>query len=232
MLGYNDAAMGLSSVLRKTADADWRRMHAHPFVRGIGDGTLPRGRFAHYLRQDYLFLIEYSRVLALASAKAPDLEGMTKFGELLHATLTVEMELHRRTCASFGISTRSLERTPVAPATSAYGRYLVSIAYEGTVKDIAAAILPCQWGYSEIGLALAKHGDTSARNPYVEWIESYAAAEFTALTMWLRRYLDTQARDAPATERERLAEVFATSTQYELRFWDMAWHGRTGGPAT
>lgn len=224
MLGYNEAAMGLSSVLRKTADAEWRRMHAHPFVRGIGDGTLPRDRFMHYLRQDYLFLIEYSRVLALASAKAPDVDGMTRFSELLHATLTVEMDLHRRTCASFGIGARSLERTPVAAATSAYGRYLVSIAYEGTVKDIAAAILPCQWGYNEIGVALAKSDDASPRNPYASWIKSYAAAEFTALTTWLRRYLDTQARDAPAMERRRLAEIFSTSTQYELHFWDMAWN--------
>ena len=215
--------MGLSSVLRKTADADWRRMHAHPFVRGIGDGSLSRARFANYLRQDYLFLIEYSRVLALASAKAPDIGGMTKFSALLHATLTVEIDLHRRTCADFGISARSLEGTPIDPATSAYGRYLVSIAYKGTVKEIAAAILPCQWGYNEIGLALAKHGDARPGNPYAAWIEAYAATEFTALTTWLRRYLDTQARDAPASERKRLAEVFSMSTRYELRFWDMAW---------
>ena len=46
----------------------------HPFVTGVGDGTLPVDRFKHYVTQDYVYLIDYSRVLALASAKAPRLE--------------------------------------------------------------------------------------------------------------------------------------------------------------
>jgi len=41
---------------------------AHPFITGVGDGTLPVEKFKHYVRQDYLYLIDYSRVLALASA--------------------------------------------------------------------------------------------------------------------------------------------------------------------
>jgi len=45
----------------------------HSFVTGVGDGTLPVEMFKHYVTQDYVYLIDYSRVLALASAKAPRL---------------------------------------------------------------------------------------------------------------------------------------------------------------
>ena len=48
--------------------------HEHPFVRGIGDGTLPEAALPRYVRQDYLFLIDYGRLLALGAARAPRLD--------------------------------------------------------------------------------------------------------------------------------------------------------------
>jgi len=50
--------------LRQTADDIWEAQDQHPFVRGIGDGTLDKERFKFWLRQDYVFLIEYARLLA------------------------------------------------------------------------------------------------------------------------------------------------------------------------
>ena len=44
----------------------------HPFVTGIGDGTLDVDKFKFYVRQDYLYLIDYSRVVALAAARSPE----------------------------------------------------------------------------------------------------------------------------------------------------------------
>ena len=216
--------MNVSDRLRKKADPVWEKILGHPFVRGLGDGSLPRDKFTFFLRQDYLFLIEYSRVLAIASAKAPDLAGMTRFAELMHATLTVEMELHRSYCAGFGITSEQLERTRIAPATSAYARYLVSIAYEGSVQEIAAALLPCEWGYSEIGRHLAAHGDTSEKNPYASWIETYASEEFCGLGEWLRGYLDAMAKSPSVDQRRRLEQVFLTSSRHEYLFWQMGYN--------
>ena len=42
---------------------------AHPFITGVGDGTLDVERFKFYVMQDYAYLIDYSRVLAAASAR-------------------------------------------------------------------------------------------------------------------------------------------------------------------
>ena len=65
----------------------FEREQQHPFIVGLGDGTLPPEKFRYYMRQDYVFLIEFCRVIGLAAAKAEDLEDMGGFARLLDETL-------------------------------------------------------------------------------------------------------------------------------------------------
>jgi thiaminase/transcriptional activator TenA len=94
-------------AIRAKAQAIWDRELKHPFVRGLGDGTLPIDRFRFYLAQDYVFLIEYCRVFALGAAKARDLQTIAVFARLLDETLNTEMQLHRNYCHRLGIAERS-----------------------------------------------------------------------------------------------------------------------------
>ncbi len=66
-----------------------------PFVRGIGDGSLPRPRFAGYIGQDAFYLQAFARAYAIAAAKAPDWAGFRELHELAGGVLQ-ELELHRR----------------------------------------------------------------------------------------------------------------------------------------
>jgi thiaminase/transcriptional activator TenA len=128
--------------------------------------------------QDYVFLIDYCRVLALAVAKADDIETMGRFAALLHTTLHTEMALHRDFAAQFGISVAELEATQAAPSTRSYTQHLLTVAYTGSLTDITAALLPCMWDYSEIGQRLAAKGLPAAQPLYGAWIRTYAAPEF------------------------------------------------------
>jgi thiaminase/transcriptional activator TenA len=145
-----------SADLRTAADEIWNAQHRHPFVRGIGDGTLDLERFRFWIRQDYLFLIEYSRLLALAAARAPNLDTMTRFADLVHDTLRQEMDLHRGYCADLGIPTARLEQEQMAPTTRGYTDYLLRTATVGDFAELVAALLPCMWGFNEIGRRLAE----------------------------------------------------------------------------
>lgn len=194
----------------------------HPVVQGIGRGDLSLDQFKYYVRQDYLYLIEYSRVLALGVARAHDLEVMELFAELVHATLHVEMELHRGYCERFGISREELEQTEASPTTHAYTRHLLSVAYGGTIAELMAALLPCQWGYWEIGQHLAGRGLPAHQPLYAEWIEMYSGEEYAELAARLRRTFDRVVADASPAESARLAEIFAISSRYEYAFWDAA----------
>ena len=212
----------LSELLRQKVAGIWEAQHQHPFVRGIGDGTLCLERFQFWLRQDYVFLIEYARLLALAAARSPDLETMTRFATLLKETVETEMNLHRACAAEFGISHEQLEREPTAPTTRGYTDFLLRVAATGDFAELVAALLPCMWAFSEIGRRLAMQPAPSEKR-YARWIAMYSSREFAELAEWCRDLLDSLAAGLPERDLQKLEAAFLTSSRYEWQFWEMAW---------
>src|SRR5699024_12182260 len=105
-----------------------------PIVKGIGDGTLDKEKFKHYLKQDYIYLIEYSRIFAIGASKSKDLKSMTMFADLLHGTMNYEMDLHREYADQFGISNQELEATKPSATMTAYTSYMLNKAQLGGVE--------------------------------------------------------------------------------------------------
>ena len=201
----------------------WEREKAHPFVQGLGDGTLDAERFRFYLEQDYLFLIEYAKVFALAVTRARDLGTQAYFAQLCADTLNNEMALHRSYCAEFGITPADLESAEPAQTTAGYTGHLVQTAQQGGVAEIVAAVLPCQWGYAEVARHLQGRG-LPAEPRYRKWIEMYASPEFEDYGRWLRATLEAEAAPLPPLRRERLKRIFHNSSRWEYLFWEMSWH--------
>ena len=216
--------MSFSAELREAAAPVWEAQLGHPFVRGIGDGSLPEDRFRFYVRQDYLFLIDYGRLLALAAARAPRLEWMRRFASLAESVLETEMDLHRQFAARWGVTAEQLESERTAPATDAYCDYLLRTASMGDFAELVAAVLPCMWSYAEIGTHLAAAG-TPDHQGYAEWIEMYASDEFGLLAAWCRELTDAAATEVAGPGRRRMHSAFRASSEHELAFWDSAWRG-------
>ena len=212
----------LSQELRPEADIIWQAQLDHPFIRGIGDGSLNPVRFGFWLRQDYCYLIEYARVLAFAAGRSPDLDTMTAFAALLHETLATEMDLHRSFVAEFGIAVADLESESLHPVTRAYADFLIRTATIGDFAELVAALLPCMWGYSDLGRALAAKPRPDDHR-YARWIEMYSSQEFADLATWCRELLDRVGETLSPAARDRVRTAFLTSCEYELAFWQMAW---------
>lgn len=215
--------MAFTDDLEEVAEPIWEAIIEHPMIIELGKGMLAEEPFRYWIRQDYVYLIEYSRVFAHGAAKAPSLERMGTFAELLDSTINTEMDLHRSYAAEFGISESDLERTEHSPTTRAYTDFLVRVAATGTFGDLVAALLPCMWGFNETGKRIAAQGKPTDER-YAEWVEMYSGEEFTKLTHWCKALMDDVAEDASEVERERYRDFFRTSARYEYRFWDAAWN--------
>lgn len=208
--------------LRRLVEPVWEAQHRHPFILGIGDGSLDLERFRHWVRQDYLFLVDYARLLSLAAARAPDTESMARFAGLAQETLNTEMALHRSYAQGFGIGAEELEGERKAPTCQAYTDFLLRTAALDGYPELVAALLPCMWGFSEVGQRLAARG--APQDPrYAQWVEMYADPGFASLAGWCRELVDRVAEGESPAGLRRMEAAFLTSSRYEYQFWEMAW---------
>lgn len=216
-------ATDLFERLKAACAGEWRAYIEHAFVRGLADGTLPEACFRRYLAQDYLFLIHFARAFALAAYKADTLDDIRSAHAGLAAIVDVEMGLHVKYCARWGIQASELEALPEAAETVAYTRYVLEKGLQGDLLDLHVALAPCMIGYGEIGAALASDPRTrTAGNPYLEWIEMYAGADYQNVAAAERATLDTlMARRGGPGRLPSLAATFRDATRLEAAFWQM-----------
>jgi thiaminase (transcriptional activator TenA) len=204
----------------------WEQTHQHPFIVGLGKGGLPVESFINYMKQDYVFLIDYSKLFALGAVKAKGIETMTAFSKLLHETLHSEMDLHRQYAAKFGITDQELENTKATPINLAYTRYMLNVAQNGSLEELISSLLPCMWSYWEIGKMLVQnYPGSSDHSLYGEWVSMYSSDEFGALAMWLIDLLNELAEGKPERDLAVLEEHFMTTSRFEYLFWDMVFKG-------
>jgi len=216
--------MKFSERLYQELQPIWRKNHAHPFVRGIGDGTLDREKFRFFMIQDYLYLIDYAKLFALGAMKAENIETMGKFAKLLDSTLNEEMALHREYAKKFGVEPEEFEKAKPSPTTLAYTHYMLHVGQNGTLADLVAAVLPCMWSYWEIGKELSEIPGASDHEFYGEWIQMYSSSEFGQLAEWCINLLDELTEGKPESELEKLEEIFLNTTRFEFMFWDMSYN--------
>jgi thiaminase/transcriptional activator TenA len=222
--------MSFFERLKTAAPAEWRAYTEHPFTTAMADGTLAAAAFRHYLVQDYLFLIEFARAYALAVYKSPQLADMREAAAGLSAILDVEMNLHVKLCADWGLSPDDLERAPPAAEMLAYTRYVLDTGMRGDLLALKVALAPCVIGYAEIATRLsALPGARVAANPYRVWIDEYAGAPYQQVAAQARAHLDRLAERyvTPAREAELVA-IFKEATRLEADFWEMGWRAAGG----
>lgn len=209
---------------RDAAGPTWSAYTHHAFVRQLGDGSLPRAAFLHYLMQDYVFLIHFSRAWALAVTKAETVDEMRLAAGTVNGLINEEIALHIKTCAEAGIDEAALFATEERQENLAYTRYVLDAGHSGDLLDLLATLAPCVMGYGEIGqsLATSKSSDT-----YGEWIATYASDDYQQVCRDVGALIDgamtRRLGDDPQSSPRwaSLCHRFTVATRLEVGFWDM-----------
>ena len=213
----------LFARLRATAGAIWPAYTRHDFVLRLARGDLPEAAFRRYLVQDYLFLLHFARAWGLAIYKSDSLADMRRAHALVAATLDIEIGLHLDYCRGWGLSEAAMAQEPEALETIAYTRFVLDRGLAGDRLDLEVALAPCIVGYAEI--AAERMADPATRhdgNPYREWLDMYAGAEYQSLAREAAAALDELfTRRGGEGRLPALAASFATATRLEADFWQM-----------
>jgi thiaminase/transcriptional activator TenA len=218
--------------LKAQSMAAWDAYTDHAFVRQLGAGTLPKAAFLHYLRQDYVFLIHFSRAWALAITKSDRIDEMRHAAATVHALIDHEMQLHIATCAASGISEAELNATEEEPENMAYTRFVIDAGLRGDLLDLLVALSPCVMGYGEIGAKLSRDIDGNTEgHPYGAWIATYAGEDYQGVCTAAGTLLDKVATrligaDVAASPRlPDLTRTFRQACLLEAGFWSMGLRG-------
>lgn len=208
--------------------SEWDAYIQHDFVRQLGDGTLAADAFRHYLKQDYLFLIQFARAFALAAYKSPTLDDLRQAKAGLEAIVDLELGLHVQYCQQWGISEQQLQALPEARATMAYTCYVLDTGNRGDLLDLHVALAPCLVGYGQVAQWLNSRSETlrGQANPYEAWIAMYESDEFQSATAAEIAWLNRELADVSPRRFEQLVRIFRDATRLEIDFWDMGLNQR------
>jgi thiaminase (transcriptional activator TenA) len=191
------------------ANADWaQKILAHPFVRGLGDGSLPVASFKNYVAQDAYFLEAFARAYAFCLANSTARQDLHLFAELIAGVLE-ELKLHKSYAERWQVDLT--EVTPV-PATQAYVGFLLTNARHGHLGETIAAMTPCMRLYAWLGQSLAA-GNVAPL--YGEWVKTYADPVFETLAAQLENLLDHHASDSEAVRTN-----YRRAMELEYGFFD------------
>jgi len=209
--------------LRKKAHPIWNAQLKHPFVKALGDGTLPPKKFKFYILQDSLFLFELSKVFGQGAFRSPDSKIMSHFTKLQADTLEVEQGLHREYGKKWKMSDAEMVSVPMAPTNYAYTRHMLHVALTGSLIEITNVALPCAWIYCEVGAYLCRKSIPSD-HPYKNWLSLYSSPEFAEVAKWMCALVDHLVPTVGPEIKKKVEYDFLISSQYEWLFWQMAWN--------
>jgi thiaminase/transcriptional activator TenA len=216
--------MKLSEILYEEVKDIWDGYLTHPFVAGIGDGSLPLEKFRFYMIQDYLYLYDYCKVFALGIVKAQDPELMRFFADFVHSTLNGEMTIHRSYLSRLDYDIAGIEQEEKSLTNLSYTHYMLAIGQNEGLLELLVSILSCAVSYEHIGKHLASIPGAAEHPFYGEWIRGYASKEYADGNVRLNEMVDRLGEGISPEQTARLKEIYRNCSRYEKLFWDMAYH--------
>lgn len=219
-------ATSLFARFRERTDALHERTVAHRTVQGIGAGNLPEETFRFYIEQDFQYLLRFVKVLSIAASSSPNLEMMSRLGGMATSIIDIEIDGLRALYARFGGDPAKLDEVEPAPACTAYFNHLLASVYERDLLVSLAAILPCLWGYHDIGLRLKEQGLPEDER-FAAWIEEYASEAYGEVVDRAIKAFNELGEGASERQIEAAFRAWDLSSRYEYGFWEMAWNRET-----
>lgn len=189
----------------------WRQATVHPFLDQCKAGTIRPEQFDTWLVQDYLFVTEFTRMLARALAAAPGhhFEGLLSG---LHA-LQDELNWFREKAIARSLSLAVPRQTTCQIYCDFMGN-LVNAPY--TVQATALWAIECAYnqGWQQPG---------PMPEPYAEFAHRWGNPAFTDYVVLLSQQADEMLAAASPAVQTQAESAFLRVATLEQAFWQMAY---------
>ena len=205
-------------ILKNSCKNEWSEYIDHKFLSDLVSNKLLDKNFKKYLVQDYIFLQQFLKILALSVYKARSFEEISKSINFIKG-IDHEINLHISYCKKWKIPLKSLNNIVVEKANSAYTDHVLNVGKSGNNLDIFSCLSACIIGYGEIGFKLSKIKNWK-KSKYSSWIKMYSSKEYQRVAKDNIDYLDALSKNYKDKNLTKLKKNFKKSTILERNFWE------------
>ena len=203
--------------LKSSCKKEWLEYINHKFLLDLVNNKLPDKNFKNYLIQDYIFLQQFLKILALSAYKSNSFEEISKSIKFIKG-IDHEINLHIDYCKKWKIPIKSLNNIIIEKDNSAYTNFILSVGKSGTNLDIFSCLSPCIIGYGEIAFNLSRIKNWK-KSKYSSWIKMYSSKEYQQVAKENIDYLDILFSKKKKKNLNKLKKNFKRSTILERNFW-------------
>ena len=219
-----EASGKLSQKIAVLAEKLWLRYLCHPFITQMADGTLPLEKFRYYMLQDYLYLRDYTKILAAILQKADTFEQIRFLSGEIESTLGETYRTHIPYMQRLGITEEEIRQAHTHIDNCAYSHYMLCETQNGNVLTGLVALLNCSWSYAYIAEQMVERCPSALHDEnYGAWFAGYVSEEYRQTNQALIDRIDALAEVIDEKKAQRLCEIFENCCLFDLRFWDMVY---------
>lgn len=215
----------ITKRMLKASENIWQGYLAHPFILGIANGDLDIEKFRFYLLQDYLYLFDYAKVFAHTLTKTDNKDVMSVCSASINNILNGEMNIHKAYMKRMNITNEQVDDVKPSLTNLSYTAYMLKTAQQGDEAFGLTAILSCAVSYEFIGKWIKENYPQSVDNEFFgEWVCGYSSEEYANSNRNLENIINSLCENIDEEKAQKLIDVFIICSEYEAKFWDMAWN--------
>jgi len=190
----------------------WQEATMHPFLEQCKLGTIRPQQFNTWLVQDYLFVVDFTRMVGQILAIAP----LNHFDIILGGLSALKDELNwfkaKAVERQLDLNT---EKQPTCAEYCDYMHQLTAMAYPVQATALWAIELAYNQGWQLPG---------KMPKPYTEFAERWGKLGFTEYVKLLEQQADESLNNAPETIQNQAETAFLNIARLEKDFWQMAFN--------
>ena len=218
----------LYPILHRTAEIIEKTEH----MQDIVNGTMSLERFRFQIRQNYQYLLDYTRCWAILLGKCSCFEEMEIFYPIVKNTMESTVMMNRTYWAEeLGISLDELDSVIEAPGKRSYTAFQLMCVHEGSLAEGMIALFPCNIIYRYFGEDLLDQCKLDKEDRSYKWLAYYVSDEYIRKTENEIAVVNRLCEHKTEKEKARLKEILAHSCNYEILQWQDMYHNMTTWPA-
>ena len=208
--------MSFQEIIEATKN-NWKKVIEHPFVKEIFTGDLDEDIFKFYLKQDYYYLNQSMRNMAVLISKLDDVQAKQKLIAVLNSEANVEFAEYERLLDLYKINKAEYKNFRLSYANISYSNYLLAVSSQNSFAEGLAALIPCYWIYLKMTEAHSDYLKANTNEIYIKWAAVFKSSRYRKLVEDLIILLESKLDE---DNFELLKDQFNNSIKFEYQFFD------------